>query len=537
MTGVDGNTVTLKKADASEIRLPIEKLSKTDQDFIAHQQFGVGKDASNDAVAGDEAKTEDAPDQSTVGSNHLNTFQDLDALIRSQRAATEVVSLINGFLATDGIGEKEKSLARAALPEWQSRAEKQAVRIGTKWMSPDEFEKARTDEIRLIKEAHRLIDIKNDDLARDKFLEASKANPQAVRADFYLGLLNALVAHHPPDAEDHFRECAKRLARDQDLLSGIRKADYVATLNNLAIAEVRLHKYSEAIGLWRRALAIAPFTPELVQNLGLMTEAAYLPKGMRTTAGNLYAKVAVENSLGRFDNHVGWLYIPYIDTLDGSMDSKGDEEMVTVAWCTGFSLGGDYVLTSRYPMAEADRVVVHDGANTFEVPIGKVVALSNQSNLALIKIDGLHGNAFSLSSAKPRPLQSYAMIGYREPGFTNETFQSMTANIVDTPNVLRHVETSTIHDNKLTLHVHWFNYRDMLMHDAVTSAGMVGSPLLDSKGEVVGINLGNPPAFGTFGSKFSLAEPAHYAIQFIKPLAPELELRAGTGWQGRTKSD
>jgi S1-C subfamily serine protease len=345
-----------------------------------------------------------------------------------------------------------------------------------------------------------------------------------VRAEFYLGLLNALVAHSSLDAETHFKECKKRLERDKDLLSGVRMANYIATLNNLAIVEVRLHKYNEAVGLWRKALAIAPYTPELVQNLGLMTVVAYLPKDVRTTAANLDVKIVVDNSLGRFDDHVGWLYIPYIDTFDGSMDSEGDEEMVTVAWCTGFSLGGDYVLTSRYPMADADRVVVHDGGNTFEVPIGKVVAISDQSNLALLKIDGLNGNAFPLSSATPRPLQSYTMIGYREPGFTGETFQTMTANIVDTPNVLRHVDTAIIHDRDVSQCVHWFNYRDMLMHDAVTNAGMAGSPLLDQQGKVVGVHLGNPPSFGTYGSKFALAEPAHYAIQFLKPLAPDLDL-------------
>ena len=120
----------------------------------------------------------------------------------------------------------------------------------------------------------------------------------------------------------------------------------VAALNNLAIIQVRLHHYDTAIGLWRQAIEIAPFTPELVQNLGLMAKlsqtASYvnIPKGLRNAAGNLYAKVTVENSLARFDDSVGWLVIPYIDTLDGSMDESGDEELVTVAWCTGFSIGG-----------------------------------------------------------------------------------------------------------------------------------------------------------------------------------------------------
>ena len=193
----------------------------------------------------------------------------------------------------------------------------------------------------------------------------------------------------------------------------------------------------------------------------------------------------------------------------------------------GFPSGGDYIVTSRYPLVEADRIVIHEGGNIFEILSGKVVAISDRSNLALLRIDGLNGTAFPWSADVPKPAQDVTIPGYREPGFTNETFQSRTATIVDLPNILRHVDT-TLHRSSQTgtfFRLAWFNYRDMLMHDVITSAGMEGAPLIDQQGRVVGVHIGNRPEFGAFGSKYSLAEPSGYAISFLKPIVSELEVR------------
>ena len=528
LESVDGLNATLRTAAGRSINVPIYKLSDADQQFIAAA-------VRNGDVEGELADDAAPANAGNPTSNEITTYQDLAQQAGEQREASFALKLYEGFLATDGIDEAEQAQARADLPTWQERANNGAIRVGRKWMPPDQFQQIKQDEIRLIKEAHRLIDIKSDELAKDKFLEASKINPQGVRADFYLGLLNSLVAHHPHDADEHFSECVKRLIRDDDLLTGTRKANYVAALNNLALVEVRRRQYNDAIRLWRRAIDIAPFTPELVQNLGLMVKLAEtaryvrIPRGMRRKAGDLYARVTVQNSLARFDDEVGWLVIPFIDTLDGSMDESGDEELVTVAWCSGFAVGRDYVLTSRYPLVDADRVVVQQGGNTFEVPSGKVVAVSDKSNLVLLRIDGLGGTPFPLSTDTPKPAQDVLIAGYREPGFTNETFQLRNATIVDLPNVWRHVDTSSFQTGHGVVHyrIAHFRYRDMVMHDAITSAGMEGAPLVDSHGHVVGVHIGNRPAFGTFGSKFSLAEPAQYAIDFLKPILNDLDVRAG----------
>lgn len=518
MVSVDSAYVTLKKDDGTTLHVPIEKLSESDRAFVQSKKKATGVVTPAISVG-----------TTNANSSEITTFKELQRVLEKQREAYVSLSLLEGFLATDSIDAQEREHAKSDMPRWQRLADQGASRVWNKWVSPAEFKQMKETEIRLIKEAHRLIDVKSDEVAKQKFLEASKANPQGVRANFYLGLLNALIAKSPQYAETHFQECIRRSARENDLLVGVRLANYVAALNNFAVTEVRRRRYDDAIGAWRKALEIAPYTPELVQNLGLMSKLAEtatfvrIPKEQRASAENLYAKAAVQYNLARFDYKVAWLVMPYIDTLDGSMDESGDEELVNVGWCTGFAIAPGYVLTSRYPVVDADRIVAHQGANVFEIPAGKVVAISKKSNLALLKIDGLGGKQFRLSSKATAPAQDVTISGYREPGFGADTLQSRKATIVEVPNVLRHVDTS-VYTSLGPLAVATFDYRNMILHDAILTAGMEGAPLLDQRGAVVGIHLGNRPSFGAFGSKYSMAEPSQYAISFLKPILSELAI-------------
>jgi len=529
-----GGVAVLRKADGATTRVPFDKLSEADRRYLENLPNAAnGNDGGGDIAAG--------KGQSVNGGA---TYKDLDNLIGEQREATFVVSLIEGFLKTSGVSEEDKAKAQQELSKWRELGATKSIRIGNQWLSPDDATRAKQDEIRLIKEAHRLIDVKNDELALDKFLEASRVNPEAVRADFYLGLLNALVAHHPHDADDHFKECVRRLAKEQETLAGARRANFVAALNNLAIIQVRMRQYRTAISLWRRALEIAPMTPELVQNLGLMSELAqtaqYVNVGreQRNKAGELYAKSTVENGLARFDQSVGWLFIPYVDAVDGTMDSDSDEELVTVGWCTGFSVGGEYLITSRYPVEEADRIVAREGGNTFEASKGKVVALSDDSHLVVVRIDGLEGKQLPLNLVTPRPAQDVTIIGYGSPGLMNENLHKRVATILDPPHFYQNVDVvvqQRLADD-VNVFVHTRGVRQLLMHDAITNAALEGAPLIDKKGAVVGVHLGNRPQFGRFGSKHSWAESGAYVMNRITSVTSEVNFRA-SGSESATPLD
>jgi S1-C subfamily serine protease len=517
LVGVDSTQVTLEKKDGKRIVIPLAKLSPADQVF---------------ATGGPNATT--GGDKAAAPGGAAN-FDELQALISQQRKAVVVGSILEGFLAADEVPLSEKARAQAALQEWQPLAARDALRVGKNWVTPDEYQKMKADEKRLIKEAHRLIDIKSDQLAKEKFLEASDANPQEVRADFYLGLLNALVAHYPLDAQRHFSECVRRLATDEDLLVGPRKANLVAALNNLAIIQVRQGKYNQAVGSWRRAIRLEPYAPELVQNLGRMAKLAQLGvvrigKPIRDAAGELYAGVTVQFSLGRFDDKVGWLYIPYIDTLDGSMDSEGDEELIPVGWCTGFSVGGNLLVTSRFLVTDADSVAIQGGGPTFSSLKGKVVSLSDQSNLALVRVDGLEGKALPLNKAMPRPAQDVTILGFGQPGLGGGNMQSRVATILNPP-VLYQRLAGIVHKQvdattRVSAPIYsTYAFRNKIVHDAITNAGLEGAPLIDANGTVVGVHIGNRPEFGKFGSKSSFAEPIEWVLPFLLAAASDLDVR------------
>jgi tetratricopeptide (TPR) repeat protein len=514
LISADKVQVTLQQKNGKRTVIPLAKLSEEDR---AHVQAII----PNTVTGGGDAA---APDDTV-------TFGQLEDLIADRRKAVDVVSLLEAFLAADEIPLAEKVKAQNALPEWRRLATRNSLRVGKNWIAAEEYQQMKDDEKRLIKEAHRLIDIKSDKLAKEKFLEASDVNPQEVRADFYLGLLNALVAHSPLDAKRHFSECVRRLTRDDDLLVATRKANLIAALNNLAIIQVRQANYERAVSSWRRAIRLEPYTPELVQNLGRMARLAEMGEvrinpSIRRSAGELYAAATVQYSLARFDNNVGWLYIPYIDTVDGSMDADGDEELVPIGACTGISVGGNLVATSQFPFVDADSVTIYGGGPAVSALQGKVVSLSDQSNLVLVRFDGLQGKTMPLNKSLPRPTQDVTIVGYGQPGLGGGGVQTRVATILNPPSVYR-VFSGVVHkkvDDSTNVSKPIYTdyaFRNTIIHDAITNAGLEGAPLIDSNGTVVGIHIGNR---GGGNSKYSYAEPIEWALPFLLAAGPDIEV-------------
>jgi hypothetical protein len=97
-------------------------------------------------------------------------------------------------------------------------------------------------------------------LAQKKLLQAHKAGRQDPRTAFSLGLFEALADHDWPSAEKYFAMCVKQ------------QPSSVASLNNLALARVRLNKETTALRHWEAALAAGPAPAEIVQNLARLQD-------------------------------------------------------------------------------------------------------------------------------------------------------------------------------------------------------------------------------------------------------------------------
>jgi hypothetical protein len=72
-----------------------------------------------------------------------------------------------------------------------------------------------------------------------------------------------MFAKHAQLAEKHFAECGRRRALcSYEKLTSLEKANYIGSLNNLALAEIRLRKADAALNHWRQAVRLATPSPE-----------------------------------------------------------------------------------------------------------------------------------------------------------------------------------------------------------------------------------------------------------------------------------
>lgn len=423
LVAVKNGQVQLRRRDGRLFSVAVTKLSDADRLFLA----GVVRGGENLAP-----KTPQDP--------VAETYAELVAASKRYRQATDVLTAHQRFIAESKAPASDKDKARAVLTKWKELAGTRANRLGNDWHTAAEIEAINAEEFRLIREAHRMMDVKNDELARERFEEASKINPESIRADYYLGLLNALKAKSPLDAQKHFNECLHRVENEPDRLVGTRLANYAAVLNNLAIAEVRIRKFDKAIRHWQEALELSPQTPELVQNLGLLTKvaagytAASIPRYVSRKAGDLYGKASVANNSAEFDDSVGWLYMPFIDDIDGTMGSGEDGELRAVSHATCFAVAPDLLVTTTRVLADADKVRVIRGTGNVAPPQeGKLVAFDPESNLAIVRMEGLNAKPLTWRTELPKVAHDYAMIGYCKPGSGATGLRSVETTVLIDP--------------------------------------------------------------------------------------------------------
>ncbi len=298
---IDDDLLVLRRSNGNTVRIP---LSKLDADSLGQaQQFALGE--------------RQEPIAPLVA--NLKKANDLEALAKNQRSAARALHLYEAYLTQSDLQMDQRQKALKRLETWQKRDAAKQFRWGRRWATIDQINLGLQKEERLLSEAHRLMEIGNDSMARERFEESSDANPEGVRADFYLGILHVLVGRHAKEAEKRFSLCVKRLGSAQDRLRGPRQSNLIAALNNRAICYVRIGKHAEAMKDWSKAIEMAPLTPELVQNLGFYAQLCGMVRGWGVSravsrrVSDLYAKVTVSNQSAAFSEKTGFLFIPYID--------------------------------------------------------------------------------------------------------------------------------------------------------------------------------------------------------------------------------
>jgi tetratricopeptide (TPR) repeat protein len=427
------------------------------------------------------------------------------------RDAVEGLRLYDAFLADPDVAAEEKKLATARLPFWQDSAEKKLIRLGTKWVTAAEKDDLRQEAKNLVSSAWDLVGIGSDDAARDKLVLASRTYPDAIEADFTLGLLNALAARHPATAERHFAACVQRMPY------------HVSALNNIALAEVRQKKYGQALRHWRTALQIAPGTNEITHNIGRMLrysggETIRVPKDVEKGLSDLYVKSTALPGVAKSDESVGWLYMPLF-ALDDAIIAQdevevppiaGDaqaEDRIVAASSSGVVLGNGIVVTTFQAAQHGDGFQIIHPESLQRVP-ATLLAVSKPHNLAILRCPTLKSPATTIANAHPRLGTDVMALGFfRGPQGADLRATRGTVGSVANP-------------------------RNPLCLLAGVDAETDGSPVFDETGALIGVIAADP--FET-QSNGATAISSRHVIEFIRPHVKDLAFPAANAgakkWQ------
>ena len=288
----ENGKVTLRKPDGQTFAVDESKLCDDDRAYL---KSGGGEAAEKTADPAEPKKP--------------RTFADLTQRANTCDTAVEVVALYKEFLADTSIGADELLSARNNLPIWESRAAKKMVRLGSRWMEPEQAAKLKEKTATLIQETIVLIESKQPDKARKKLSDASREDPESLEANFLSGLISVFGHRELNVAKREFSECVRR------------QPNHVPALNNLALVEVRLNKYTDAIAHWKTAVETATASREISQNVGRLVELSRnrvcsVPVQTQKKLDELYNSLS-SPVRSKYSSRIGWLYMPF-DTHKGA---------------------------------------------------------------------------------------------------------------------------------------------------------------------------------------------------------------------------
>ncbi len=517
---VTDSSVRLKKPDGKVVTLSLDQLSQADRDFLAAESGAPAKGVTKkDAEPQDEkdASTQDKKDATSGPISKVTTFNDLETLAKKQTTAAAAVTLYKLFLRDPKIENGEKAHAKEQLSTWEHLKTDDAVHVGNKWLTAAERQELRAEEVKLVVEATKLSQTGSASLVEEKLNSAKRTNPTGATASMLLGLYHALAMKNAQAAEKDFAECVKRLKRIETL-SNEDRANLLASLNNLAIAEARQKKHASAVKHWKEAADIGTPPIEVVQNVGRFVHLAHavpmlsIPKDAEKSAGNLFASLASTAKGKSFSEHIGWLYIGVFTFADKSKqddpqksaasaaDKKRpkDGDAIPVASGSGFVVQPGYVMTNHHVIDGADEVEIHTQRNQDVTYKARVVAVSPKVDMALLECKELTAAPVPLSTDPPKLATELLVLGYPERQALGSKLKSVKGSVSGLPDP----ETE-----------------NLLLYDALINAGSSGGPVCDQRGRILALNR----LYYVLANKIGGGVPAAVVLEFLKKELPAFQ--------------
>ena len=177
-------------------------------------------------------------------------------------------------------------------------------------------------------------------------------------------------------------------------------------------------------------------------------------------------------------------------------DGKGEIERTEIGGGSGFIISGDgYVLTSNHVVADttADYTVIIDPKHKFAA---KVLSRNPINDIAVLKIDGKHFPYIALADSNKIEIgQDVIAIGNPLGEFTDTLSRGIVSGLS------RYITAFGGIDH------HMQNLRGLIQTDAAINPGNSGGPLVDMRGQVIGINT----AMVMGAQNIGFAIPINYA--------------------------
>lgn len=233
------DVLVLRLADGRELRVPLAAMSAASQ--AAARRAVDRSTAVGAAPAPTSADSTAAADRAAVP----DAIKAVEADAVRCRTAAEAADVYRLFLAGGDRSADARSAATERLRHWSGLAEQGMVRIGGRFVPPEEARTAARAADEAIGHAIELMRLGNAELAEEELRKAGRSDPESGRAAFVTGLSYALVARQATKALEQFADAVRR------------DPDDAAALNNLAVTEFLARRHAAAVDHLRAAIAAA----------------------------------------------------------------------------------------------------------------------------------------------------------------------------------------------------------------------------------------------------------------------------------------
>jgi S1-C subfamily serine protease len=480
----DGAMVILKKKDGGVIQVPLTRLSSADQAYVRSQSATAGSFGTDRAA----------------DSRPARSPEEVEAEALQTRTAKEAVLVYKFYLAEPNLSASQRSEAEAELKSWEQKAAEDLVRLGDEWMPLKEADEFRKQADAKIENALELLRLQNGELARLKLEEASRLDPDSIKADFLMGVVYGTIAGNDRKAQLHFEKCLRR------------EPGNVSVLNNLAVSLTFQKKYREAVEHWKTAAAAAPKMKALTQNIGSLiamsgTRRARVPSRTLQDLSEVYEELVSTHGNPRPAN-VGFVYTPPYGSGWNAKQGAGDgkAESVIVSSGSGFVVHPHIILTNQHVVEGASGLLVLDPKKPKSDPLAaELIAVSTELDLALIRCPGLDAPPVRLVEKLPPRGTDIMVLGYPLGPSFGTTLKSTRGAMVAMPDS---------------------SVENMFLFDAITNPGNSGGPLCDKTGRVAGVVRA---VTGSIGGSYGAGIPISDAIPFIRKFVPDLAVSTAAG--------